>query len=138
MCEENLTLEGRAIRIAIWSAHLAVCTFGRRHFGCGGSKKGIALRWAGREEPALPVGERSGAVRADDSGGATAPAITRKVRITQREISNIIGMSRESTNKQLRAWEDRKWVRLERGGVAVLDHAALAKVASEGMGAVLS
>jgi hypothetical protein len=29
-------------------------------------------------------------------------------------------MSRESTNKQLREWEERHWVRLERGGIVVL------------------
>src|ERR1700687_1941874 len=44
----------------------------------------------------------------------------RRVAITQREIGQMIGMSRESTNKQLRDWEDRNWVRLERGGVVVL------------------
>lgn len=52
-----------------------------------------------------------------------------RVTITQREIGQIIGMSRESTNKQLRQWELRKWVRLERGGVAILDLDALAEVA---------
>lgn len=44
----------------------------------------------------------------------------RKVVITQREIGQIIGMSRESTNKQLRLWEQHQWVRLERGGVLIL------------------
>ena len=38
-------------------------------------------------------------------------------------------MSRESTNKQLRDWEDRNWVRFERGGVVVLEPDALAAVA---------
>ena len=52
----------------------------------------------------------------------------RTVKVTQRELSNIIGMSRESTNKQLRAWEARGWVRLERGGVAVINAAALIKL----------
>jgi len=55
-----------------------------------------------------------------------------KVTITQREIGQIIGMSRESTNKQLRLWEQRKWVRLERGGVVVLAPNALAEVANAG------
>src|ERR1700719_4329868 len=50
----------------------------------------------------------------------------RRVAITQREIGQMIGMSRESTNKQLRDWEDRNWVRLERGGVVVLKPDALA------------
>lgn len=56
----------------------------------------------------------------------------RKVAITQREISQIIGRSRESTNKQLRDWAKRGWVRLERGGVSVLAPDRLAAVAAEG------
>jgi CRP/FNR family cyclic AMP-dependent transcriptional regulator len=67
------------------------------------------------------------------TGGPEAPAAHRNVRITQRELSSIIGMSRESTNKQLRAWENRKWVRLQRGGIAVVNPAALAKLAAEGI-----
>jgi CRP/FNR family transcriptional regulator, cyclic AMP receptor protein len=67
------------------------------------------------------------------TGGPEAPAAHRNIRITQRELSSIIGMSRESTNKQLRAWENRKWVRLQRGGIAVLNPAALAKLAAEGI-----
>lgn len=72
------------------------------------------------------------------TGGPEAPAAHRNVRITQRELSSIIGMSRESTNKQLRAWENRKWVRLQRGGIAVLNPAALAKLAAEGMAGLMS
>ncbi len=53
----------------------------------------------------------------------------RRVTITQREIGQMIGMSRESTNKQLRGWEDRNWVRLERGGIVVLKPDALAAIA---------
>jgi CRP/FNR family transcriptional regulator, cyclic AMP receptor protein len=56
----------------------------------------------------------------------------RKVTITQREISQIIGRSRESTNKQLRAWVKRGWVKLERGGVTVVAADKLAAVAAEG------
>ena len=52
-----------------------------------------------------------------------------KIAITQREIGQMIGMSRESTNKQLRDWEHRNWVRLERGGIVVLEPDALAAVA---------
>jgi len=40
--------------------------------------------------------------------------------ITQREISQIVGRSRESTNKRLRAWQKRGWIRLQRGSVTVL------------------
>lgn len=56
----------------------------------------------------------------------------RKLAITQRELSQIIGRSRESTNKQLRVWEKRGWVALERGGVSVLAKDMLAAVAAEG------
>jgi DNA-binding FadR family transcriptional regulator len=42
------------------------------------------------------------------------------VAITQRELSQIVGRSRESTNKQLRAWAKRGWIRLERGSVTVM------------------
>jgi CRP/FNR family transcriptional regulator, cyclic AMP receptor protein len=72
------------------------------------------------------------------TGGAGPHAAQRNVRITQRELSSIIGTSRESTNKQLRAWERRKWVRLERGGIVVLNADALVNEATEGLGAVLS
>ena len=63
-----------------------------------------------------------------DQGGAPG----RKVAITQREISQMIGRSRESTNKQLRAWVKRGWVRLERGGVSVVGPDKLAAIAAEG------
>jgi len=66
---------------------------------------------------------------AADAEGA-APA--RKVTITQREISQIIGRSRESTNKQLRNWAKHEWIRLERGAVTVLRRDKLAEVAAEG------
>ena len=56
----------------------------------------------------------------------------RKVAITQRELSQIIGRSRESTNKQLGAWAKQGWIRLERGGVSVLQSDKLAKVAADG------
>jgi len=56
----------------------------------------------------------------------------RKIAMTQREIGQIIGMSRESTNKQLRNWEQRNWVRLERGSIAVTALDALASIASGG------
>ena len=61
-----------------------------------------------------------------------APTPRRKITITQRDLSQMIGMSRESTNKQLRAWEKLKWIELERGGVTVLQPERLAEAAEEG------
>jgi CRP-like cAMP-binding protein len=44
----------------------------------------------------------------------------RSIAITQQEISEMVGMTRESINKQLRAWAARGWVRLEHGAIEVL------------------
>lgn len=55
-----------------------------------------------------------------------------RLAITQREISQMVGMSRESTNKQLRAWTKRQWLRLERGSIIVLAPQALATIAAAG------
>ncbi len=43
-----------------------------------------------------------------------------------------IGMSRESINKQLRIWEDKEWVRLERNAVVILGSDHLATIAEDG------
>jgi CRP/FNR family cyclic AMP-dependent transcriptional regulator len=56
----------------------------------------------------------------------------KNVAITQREISNFLGKSRESTNKQLRAWARRGWVALERSRVVVLAPDELAAAAAMG------
>jgi CRP/FNR family cyclic AMP-dependent transcriptional regulator len=66
------------------------------------------------------------------TGGVQGSATPSKASITQREISQMIGMSRESTNKQLRAWAKRGWIRLERGGVGVLAADKLTAIAAEG------
>ena len=54
------------------------------------------------------------------------------ITVTQQEISEMVGMSRESINKQLRAWETRNWVRLEHGAIVVLDAAQLQALAEAG------
>jgi CRP/FNR family transcriptional regulator, cyclic AMP receptor protein len=56
----------------------------------------------------------------------------RAIAITQQEISEMVGMSRESINKQLRAWASRNWVRLEHGAIVVLDVAPLQEMAGSG------
>ncbi len=57
----------------------------------------------------------------------------RKIVITQHEISQIIGRSRESTNKQLRVWAKRGWITLDRGGLTVLAPEQLMGVAKAGL-----
>jgi CRP/FNR family transcriptional regulator, cyclic AMP receptor protein len=53
----------------------------------------------------------------------------RTIAITQQEISEMVGMTRESINKQLRAWASRDWVRLEHGAIVVLNAEALRELA---------
>jgi CRP/FNR family transcriptional regulator, cyclic AMP receptor protein len=55
-----------------------------------------------------------------------------KVAITQSELGQIIGVSREATNRQLREWEKSKWVKLEAGGVMLLRPDALAELIDAG------
>jgi CRP-like cAMP-binding protein len=62
-----------------------------------------------------------------------APA-GRTIAVTQQEISEMVGMTRESINKQLRAWADRKFVRLEHGAIVVLDAKALQAIVEAGGG----
>src|SRR6266436_6630175 len=56
----------------------------------------------------------------------------RTIAITQQEISEMVGMSRESINKQLRAWAARGWVRLEHGAIVVLNAEMLRELAEAG------
>src|SRR6267378_2636388 len=58
----------------------------------------------------------------------------RTIAITQQEISEMVGMTRESINKQLRAWATRNWVRLEHGVIVVLDAEPLQGLAQAGSG----
>jgi CRP-like cAMP-binding protein len=57
---------------------------------------------------------------------AGSDAKNHKVVITQGELGQIIGVSRETTNRQLRDWENNNWVELESGAVVLLDPEALA------------
>jgi CRP/FNR family cyclic AMP-dependent transcriptional regulator len=52
----------------------------------------------------------------------------RKIVITQRDLGRMIGMSRESTNRQLRSWEHQKWLRLEQGRIVLLMPEAFAAI----------
>jgi CRP/FNR family transcriptional regulator, cyclic AMP receptor protein len=67
-------------------------------------------------------------LRLTANDGPSKPA--RKVAITQREISQIVGRSRESTNKQLRAWAKRGWIRLDRGSVTIIKTDKLVELAA--------
>jgi CRP/FNR family transcriptional regulator, cyclic AMP receptor protein len=58
----------------------------------------------------------------------------RTIAITQQEISEMVGMTRESINKQLRTWATRHWVRLEHGAIVVLKAEPLRQLVEAGSG----
>jgi CRP/FNR family transcriptional regulator, cyclic AMP receptor protein len=66
------------------------------------------------------------------AGPAVANA---KIVITQSELGQIIGVSREATNRQLREWERSGWVKLEAGGIVMLQPDALTRLIETGRAA---
>jgi CRP/FNR family transcriptional regulator, cyclic AMP receptor protein len=54
-----------------------------------------------------------------------------ELNVTQREISQMVNVSRESANKELRKWHRQKWVRLQRGRLSILSLDALKRLVSE-------
>lgn len=68
-------------------------------------------------------------LRLSEDQGASANRS--KLTITQREISQMLGSTRESVNKQLRIWAKRKLIALERGHIVLIAPEALADIAAD-------
>lgn len=47
------------------------------------------------------------------------------ITATQREISEMVGATRESVNKELRRWSKEGWIKIDQGKIAVIDQDAL-------------
>jgi CRP-like cAMP-binding protein len=54
----------------------------------------------------------------------------KRIMLTQQSLSEMIGVSRESVNKQLRMWSKQKLILLQRGSVVIRAPSALAAIAS--------
>ncbi len=54
-----------------------------------------------------------------------------KVSLSQRELGSMLGLSRESINKQLAAWQQIGFIKLDQGTIAILDVAALRRQADQ-------
>jgi CRP-like cAMP-binding protein len=52
-----------------------------------------------------------------------------RLELSQTELGNFAGMSREHINRQLKSWEDAGVIRLEQGRVRVLDAEMLEDIA---------
>lgn len=66
-----------------------------------------------------------------EEGVETAAGVRIALELSQQELANLVGTSRESVNKQLRAWEDAGWIRLDRGVLLVKRRTALEELAGE-------
>jgi len=51
------------------------------------------------------------------------------LKMSQQDLGNLVGGTRESVNKQLRAWQENGLIRVERGHIIVLDRAKLESAA---------
>jgi CRP/FNR family transcriptional regulator, cyclic AMP receptor protein len=68
---------------------------------------------------------------ATDGQGRDLATTARIVRITQRELGGLVCIARETTNKQLMAWQRAGIVAVMRGGIQVLDPDRLGQLADE-------
>lgn len=57
---------------------------------------------------------------ADDYGAETADGITIDIKLSQGELGNLTGLTRESINKQLSEWRAKDLVRIDGGKVTIL------------------
>ncbi len=51
-----------------------------------------------------------------------------RLKLSQQEIAALIGVTRESVNKQLSAWQERGWIEVSRGAILVTNIEALESV----------
>jgi CRP/FNR family transcriptional regulator, cyclic AMP receptor protein len=71
----------------------------------------------------LPLGARLGKALkalASQHGDQTDKGIRIDLKLTQQEVANLVGASRESVNKQLNAWQEAGFVQMEGGYIALL------------------
>jgi CRP/FNR family transcriptional regulator, cyclic AMP receptor protein len=55
-----------------------------------------------------------------------------EIAMSQNDLSDIVGMSREMINKQLQAWVKDGWIKVQRRRIVVLRPEALARIVDEG------
>lgn len=75
----------------------------------------------------LPLPQRLAKVLrqlAQNHGETTHEGIRIDLKLTQQELANFVGATRESVNKQLSAWEAQDWLRM-RGGYILLSNLSM-------------
>ncbi len=64
----------------------------------------------------------------NEDAAAETPGSQSGLRLSQRELGNLVGGSRESVNRQLQLWHRAGLIELERGRVAIRDAAAIKRL----------
>ena len=78
----------------------------------------------------LPVRLAKALLRmADMAAGLAGARAGARIRLTQRELGNIVGMTRESVNKCLREWQRKGIIRIEDNAIIIVKRDALEDVA---------
>ncbi|WP_455282392.1 Crp/Fnr family transcriptional regulator [Cupriavidus necator] len=78
----------------------------------------------------LPVRLARRLLAAQHAHMLSAPDDTRSaLRLSQEDLGHMLGVSRQSVNRQLKEWESQKVLRLEYGRVTLLDQEALRRLA---------
>jgi len=81
----------------------------------------------------LPVRLAKALLRmADMAAGLAGARAGARIRLTQRELGNIVGMTRESVNKCLREWQRKGVIRIEDNAIVIVQRDALEQVARTG------
>ena len=82
----------------------------------------------------LPVRLAKALLRmADMAAGLSGARSGARIRLTQRELGNIVGMTRESVNKCLREWQRKGIIRIEDSAIVIAKRPALQKVAQNSL-----
>jgi CRP/FNR family cyclic AMP-dependent transcriptional regulator len=66
---------------------------------------------------------------ADADGSKTGEGVRISMKLSQQDLANLVGTSRESVNKQLRLWEEDGWIRMDRGAIVLLRREELQELA---------
>ena len=78
----------------------------------------------------LPVRLAKALLRmADMAAGLAGARAGARIRLTQRELGNIVGMTRESVNKCLREWQRKGMIRIEDNAIVIVQREQLENVA---------
>ncbi len=64
----------------------------------------------------------------EDYGRPVAAGVRIDLKLSQRDLSNLVASSRESVNKQLRIWRDAGMIEVEAGHMVLRDQAGLRKL----------